>query len=120
MQIFEKDKLVETYMYHFMEGWSEAESGGASGVELAFKNEKTAVVFLRTGEAAQICQAMKSKALELKARHSFPVLARACLWCLGAQMWRANLLRGVKIIPNPFNTAHSVFILAQASRCGTQ
>ena len=115
-------------MYHFMEGWSEAESGGASGVELAFKNEKTAVVFLRTGEAAQICQAMKSKALELKARQlffprpippTFPVLARACLWCLGARMWRVNLRRGVRSIPNPpFNTAHSGSTLAQATANG--
>ena len=32
---------------------------------------------------------------------SFSVLARACLWYLGARMRRVNLPRGVKRIPNP-------------------
>ena len=32
---------------------------------------------------------------------SIPVLARACLWCLGARTWRVNLLRGVQSISNP-------------------
>ena len=33
---------------------------------------------------------------------SFSVLARACLWYLGARMWCVNLPRGVKSVPNPF------------------
>ena len=37
---------------------------------------------------------------------SFSVLARARLWCLGARMWRVNLPRGVKSIPNPRLTPH--------------
>ena len=32
---------------------------------------------------------------------SLPVLAQACLWCYGAQMWRVNLPWGVKRMPNP-------------------
>ena len=31
----------------------------------------------------------------------FLVLARACLWSLGARMWRVKLPWGVKSIPNP-------------------
>ena len=40
---------------------------------------------------------------------NFPVLARACLWCLGARMWHVNLPRGVKSIPNPRLTPHILF-----------
>ena len=39
----------------------------------------------------------------------FPVLARACLLCLGARMWRVDLLRGVKSIPNPRLTPRILF-----------
>ena len=40
---------------------------------------------------------------------SFPALARACLCCLGARMWRVNLLRGVKGMPNPRLTPRLLF-----------
>ena len=40
---------------------------------------------------------------------SFSVLARAWLWYLGAQMWRVNLPRGVKSIPNPRLTPRILF-----------
>ena len=42
---------------------------------------------------------------------SFPVLARACPWCLGARVWRVDLPWGVKKHTESafcFNTAHSV------------
>ena len=40
---------------------------------------------------------------------SFPVLARACLWCLGARTWRVNLPRGVTGTPSPRLTPRIVF-----------
>ena len=46
---------------------------------------------------------------------SFPVLARACLWCLGARKWRVNLPSCCeKRTEFMFNTAHCVCILPQA------
>ena len=41
---------------------------------------------------------------------SFPVLARACLWCLGARMWRVDLPWGVKSVPNPRLTPRILFL----------
>ena len=45
-------------------------------------------------------------------------LLGACLWCLGARMWRANLPRGVKQHTESafLNTAHSVSTVAQAAK----
>ena len=40
---------------------------------------------------------------------NFSVLARACLWCLGARMWRVNLPSCVKSIPNSCLTPRIVF-----------
>ena len=46
----------------------------------------------------------------------FPVLARACLWCLGARMWRVSLpFVREKHTEFMFNTAHCASALPQAS-----
>ena len=50
---------------------------------------------------ARLAKSPQNPSLPRPIPPSFPVLARACPWCLGARVWRADLPRGVQRVPNP-------------------